>query len=397
MYKNLKLGGLSKFMFRVDGRYFSQKADYEAALEDKKVIEDIKARYDLNNPVDIKKLYLELQNVRFLSEIGKDFDDEIYERFQNLEKASVKPSSKASNTDSLKEKKKRLEEDTKKLKKDFDKMDSKTRKEVLKELKKQYVFRTAIIVVLVFLSFGSIGYFVKYYMDARNTDKSSENLAALKNAELAEYISVSQVFKHNYTEDVVIPDILDEYKILYNKNKSLIGWLTIADTNIDYPVMQTVNNEYYLSHDFNQEEDANGCIFMDKDCDVVLGSTNYILYGHHMQSGKMFGGLIKYGNEDFYEDHKTVLFDTIYEKGEYEVMYVFRSHIYNSDEIAFKYYQFINANSAEEFESYMEEMDKLSLFDTGVTASYGDQLLTLSTCDYQEANGRFVVVCKRIK
>ena len=195
---------------------------------------------------------------------------------------------------------------------------------------------------------------------------------------------------------MVIPEILDEYKVLYNKNKSLIGWIKIDDTKIDYPVMQTVNNEYYLKHNFEQKEDANGCIFLDSKCDVVLGNDNFIIYGHHMKSGKMFGTLVKYANEDFYKEHKYIQFDTIYEKGTYEVMYVFRSRIFSSDEITFKYYQFIDANSEAEFDSAMEEMAAMSLFDTGVKARYGDQLLTLSTCDYQETNGRFAVVAKKI-
>ena len=77
-------------------------------------------------------------------------------------------------------------------------------------------------------------------------------------------------------------------------------------------------------------------------------------------------------------------------------MYVFRSQVYNEDDLVFKYYQFINANSGTEFQSYMEEMKKISLYDTGVTAGYGDSLLTLSTCDNSQKDGRFVVVAKKI-
>ena len=191
-------------------------------------------------------------------------------------------------------------------------------------------------------------------------------------------------------------EVLEEYKSLLNKNKKLIGWLKIDDTNIDYPVMQTSDNDYYLEHNLNQEYDKNGSIFMDKDCNVVTPSTNYILYGHHMQSGKMFGRLDLYQKEAYYKEHQYIQFDTIYEKGTYQVMYVFRSRVYSEEEIVFKYYQFIDANSEQEFDSYMREMADMSLYDTGVTAQYGDQLLTLSTCDYQEKNGRFVVVAKRI-
>ncbi len=116
-----------------------------------------------------------------------------------------------------------------------------------------------------------------------------------------------------------------------------------------------------------------------------------------MKSGKMFGKLDLYEKEDYYKEHPNIQFDTIYEKGIYEIMYVFRSKVYKEDEIVFKYYQFIDANSEREFDSYMEEMAAMSLYDTGVTAEYGDQLLTLSTCDDQGRNGRFVVVAKKIK
>ena len=136
---------------------------------------------------------------------------------------------------------------------------------------------------------------------------------------------------------------------------------------------------------------------MDKDCDVLKPSTNYIIYGHHMKSGNMFGKLDLYEDEDYCKEHPCIRFDTIYEKGIYEVMYVFRSRVYSEEEIVFKYYQFIDANSEQEFNSYMSEMAEMSLYDTGVTAEYGDQLLTLSTCDYQEKNGRFVVVARKIK
>ena len=115
-----------------------------------------------------------------------------------------------------------------------------------------------------------------------------------------------------------------------------------------------------------------------------------------MKSGQMFGSLSSYSDQSYCEKHPYIQFDTIYEKGLYEIMYVFRSRVYSEDEIVFKYYQFIDAQSEQEFDSYMNDMAEMSLYDTGVTASFGDQLLTLSTCDYQEKNGRFVVVAKKV-
>ena len=86
-----------------------------------------------------------------------------------------------------------------------------------------------------------------------------------------------------------------------------------------------------------------------------------------------------------------IRFDTIYEKGTYQVMYAFMSHIYKEDEIAFKYYQFIDAASEQEFDSDMRSMQEMALYDTGVTAQYGDRLLTLSTCDYEEVTGALLL------
>ena len=201
----------------------------------------------------------------------------------------------------------------------------------------------------------------------------------------------------HYDGEREIPDVLPEFQEMLKTNSKIVGWITIDDTKIDYPVAQTTDNEYYLNHDLNQKEDRNGTIFLDTNCDIIEPSTNLILYGHHMQSGNMFGGLGKYEDEQYYEKHKYITFDTLYEHGTYEVMYVFRSHVFAETEVAFKYYQFIDAYSEVEFDSYMQEMADMSFYDTGVTASYGDRLLTLSTCDYQEKDGRFVVVAKKIK
>ncbi len=201
----------------------------------------------------------------------------------------------------------------------------------------------------------------------------------------------------HYDGEREIPDVLPEFQEMLKTNSKIVGWITIDDTKIDYPVAQTTDNEYYLNHDLNQKEDRNGTIFLDTNCDIIEPSTNLILYGHHMQSGNMFGNLGKYEDEEYYEKHKYITFDTLYEHGTYEVMYVFRSHVFTETEVAFKYYQFIDAYSDVEFDSYMQEMANMSFYDTGVTATFGDRLLTLSTCDYQEKDGRFVVVAKKVK
>ena len=274
---------------------------------------------------------------------------------------------------------------------------------VQEELRKREKGRRFLILLCGLLGVTCLLYFGFYAYEDYRTRTSYEELAALKQSvseetKLPEAGAVEQNAPMiNYISgDKEPPEILDEYKNLYNMNRKLIGWLKIDDTNIDYPVMQTSDNEYYLDHNMNQEKDRNGALFLDKDCDVIETSTNLIIYGHHMKSGRMFGNLDDYASESYYKKHSLIQFDTIYEKGTYEVMYVFRSKVYSEGEVVFKYYQFIDCYSEQEFESNMKEMAALSLYDTGVTAEYGDKLLTLSTCDSTIDDGRFVVVAKRV-
>lgn len=261
---------------------------------------------------------------------------------------------------------------------------------------KTKVFR----IVLALISISCIGYFAYYYIQSAQSKGRTDKLSTIRKSDSElEWKTIEE-----YREPIVVskadlePKVLPEYETLFSKNKNLIGWVKIADTNIDYPVVKSINGngEYYLDHDFDGGEDRNGTIFMDDDCDPILPSDNLILYGHNMKSGKMFGDLDKYKNKAFFESHGMVYFDTIYRKGIYEVLFAFPSKIYSEADITFKYYQFIRPNSEEEFNSGIKQMQELSLFKTGKEVTYGDELLTLSTCDYDEENGRFVVVCRRV-
>lgn len=190
--------------------------------------------------------------------------------------------------------------------------------------------------------------------------------------------------------------ILPEYADLYEKNDDLVGWIRIPGTKINYPVMQTKDDmEYYLHRDFDGDEDVNGLPFLDARCDVNKPSTNLLIYGHSMSSGAMFAGLMDYKNYEFYQEHKTIYFDTMHERGEYEVVAVFQSRVAYVDEVAFRYYNFIQADTQTEFDSFISAVTQLSYYDTGIEASYGDRLLTLSTCDREITDGRLVVLARK--
>lgn len=397
---------MAEIKWTVEGRRFRNAEEYQSALRDKKLIDTITGSLDLDDPKDIERLYVELKNGKYTFEsiVGRQFDDNIYELYQRIKREErEREEEKAARKERRKQRAQRVknasrssgQQDKAQGRARLEDFDKDMQRQIVAVLKKKEQKRKMLIAGCLFMCIVSFGYLGAYYQVSAKSAREFEELAALKEAG-AQYRGSTEVKIHLTDDTVETPDILPEYTLVHQKNQRLIGWVKIDDTIVDYPVMQTVNNEYYLDHNFNQEEDRNGCIFMDYQCDVIRGCDNIILYGHHMKSGKMFGTLNKYSKESYYEEHPVIQFDTIYEKGTYQVMYVFRSKVYSEEDVTFKYYQFINAASEKEFNSAMNEMAALSLYDTGVTASYGDQLLTLSTCDYQENKGRFVVVAKKI-
>lgn len=184
---------------------------------------------------------------------------------------------------------------------------------------------------------------------------------------------------------------------LQKENNEIIGWLEIEDTNINLPVCQTTDNDFYLTHNYKKEKSKGGSLFLDKDFDLINGSSNYLIYGHRNTQGLMFEDLLKYSKEDFYNNHKTIKFTTNKDDSIYEIISVFYSRVYyKKEKDVFRYYNFVNANNEEEYNDFVNNCKKSSIYNTGVTANYGDQLLTLSTCEYSQEDGRFVVVAKKV-
>lgn len=184
---------------------------------------------------------------------------------------------------------------------------------------------------------------------------------------------------------------------LQKENNEIIGWLEIEDTNINLPVCQTTDNDFYLTHNYKKENSKGGSLFLDKNFDLINGSSNYLIYGHRNTQRLMFEDLLKYSKEDFYNNHKTIKFTTNKDDSVYEIMSVFYSRVYyKKEKDVFRYYNFVNANNEEEYNDFVNNCKKSSIYNTGVTANYGDQLLTLSTCEYSQEDGRFVVVAKKV-
>ena len=244
-------------------------------------------------------------------------------------------------------------------------------------------------------------YITNYMVDSKQV---SDNYSGLSdyldqyrnpNSDRVDATLPSAITSGGSNTNIVESNILEEYRDFYAANSDMVGWISIPQCGIDYPVMQTPgNSNYYLYRGFDGKYSAWGCIYAREVCDIFTPCDNVVLYGHHMEDGSMFASLDKYKKKSFWQENQTFTFDTLYEHHTYQVIAVFKTSA-NLGE-GFSYHVFNTAANEEEFNEYIRTVHSLQFYDTGVTAEYGDLLLTLSTCEYTLNNGRFVVVAKRI-
>ncbi|WP_051208760.1 class B sortase [Butyrivibrio sp. WCD3002] len=182
---------------------------------------------------------------------------------------------------------------------------------------------------------------------------------------------------------------------LTKKNSDMKGWLRIQGTVIDYPIMfKEDDNDYYLEHDFFKNADRNGLLVLDKRCNSDLNDNHLLIHGHNMKSGAIFGTLKYFKDEQYMRKHQAFELDTATEQRFYEVIAVLDTSA--NGENGFKYSDYINLDDKETFDTYVANLKARSLHKIAATATYGDELLTLSTCDYTMKNGRLLVVAKRV-
>lgn len=209
--------------------------------------------------------------------------------------------------------------------------------------------------------------------------------------EFAEIQNIVEESSENNKEEA--KDKIDLFN-LYSINNDIVAWLKIDGTNINYPVMQ--NAEYYLRRNIYRDYSNYGTPFLADYCNIN-SSDNLIIYGHHIKSGMMFADLDKYKSYDYYLNHKIIKLyklqgtETIEE--EYKIIACFKTTVNKG---GFKYYNFFNAYSETDYNSFVEQCRELSFYNTEDAANYRDKLITLSTCEYSLNNGRMVVVAKKI-
>lgn len=180
-----------------------------------------------------------------------------------------------------------------------------------------------------------------------------------------------------------------------NINSDVVGWLKIDGTNINYPVMQ--NGNYYLHRNIYKKYSSHGTPYLAEHCNLTT-SDNLIIYGHHMNDNSMFSELVNYKNYNYYKKHKYIKFYTLKDgqtiENIYEIVIAFKTIVYSDN--GFKYYNYTNFSCEQELNSFINSSKNLEFYNTGTKINYGDKIITLSTCEYSQKNGRMVIVAKKI-
>lgn len=285
-----------------------------------------------------------------------------------------------------------------------------------KSSKKQIIYYTLLGVFLLVFLF-SAGYLLKYMIESRQQNNLYEDLSNQITGSTVERptggyvpptskpeIDNTTEPSQEATESTTEPSapisnndlgILNEYYPIYQQNTDMVGWIRIEDTVINYPVMQTPNRkDYYLKHNFEKKWSAWGCIYAREACDINAPSDNITLYGHHMKDGSMFSGLDRYWYRENWEAQPFIYFDTLYEYRTYQIFAMFITSAVPGE--GFAYHVFSDAETAEEFDVFIAHAKELSMYDTGITPVFGDQILTLSTCYGADEDARYVVMAVRV-
>ena len=194
---------------------------------------------------------------------------------------------------------------------------------------------------------------------------------------------------------------------LYAINEDVAGWIKIPDTQISYPVVQYVDNIYYNRRDFYRQQNQHGVPWLEYRSTLEPQADNYVIYGHNMADGQMFGELMKYKPTveglDFLQKHPIITMDDVYRDNEYKIMAVFITNAKEEYGDIFYYNYYTDLSDKTVFDEFVSEVTARSYYTSDVDVKHGDQFITLSTCSYEygpvsaDAHVRTVVVGRRLR
>jgi sortase B len=259
--------------------------------------------------------------------------------------------------------------------------------------------------VVVFLL--SAGRLAAYFRDTQQSQEQWQEVKKLYKAPSKNNPQIKTVTKHatqnsdqkiapTQPETVSVPErhpdlsaIQERFNPLLEVNDDVIGWVRIDDTAIDYPVVQSDDNEYYLGRDLHKKDNVNGSIFMDYRNRIEQPAAHWILYGHNMKNKTMFMSLLNYESRWYFDNHSIIVFDTLYDDKKWQVFSAYFTDT-NDD------YLRTDFPDDGDFLSFIQDLQGKSLHRTDTELSANDSILTLSTCSNSNDDARFVVHAKLI-
>ena len=214
----------------------------------------------------------------------------------------------------------------------------------------------------------------------KNGGDAKISLAELQERRLQQVQKQAQAVKQSQTKQTVI-----NFDALKKINPDVVSWITIPGTNIDYPILQGKDNSQYLHKDMEGKDSAAGAIFLDHGDKADLSSHHNIIYGHHMKNGTMFKDIVKYKDQQYFDEHQNI---TLYTPDREIHLKALAAVVVSPDAIRRK----IDFQSQEEFTSYIEEMTQgASAFATVPKGTAIRRLYSFVTCSYEFQNARTIL------
>lgn len=388
-------------IYRLGKHEFATREEWEAAQRDLETIRGIVDHLDIEDPVVAEDIYQLVREglITFESKLGTVFFCDISDRVAQNFKEELEDSREEW------ERERKEQQDLFRLREEEE-----GERQKLKETQQSMMFKILGIACAALAVICVIFYGHSVYRERRAVRKLEEVQQKKSMSQAVDWYSdvsrqggaqdqveAQEIKPEQKADPATQLDVLPEYSTLHAQYPDLAGWLRIDGTQIDLPVMQAADNDYYLHSNIDGAEDINGTLFLDYRADAVKPSTNLIIYGHNMRSGAMFGGLKQYLDEAYVAEHEMIQFDTIYEKQTYQVIAVCLSEVGYQDEGQYKYYNFIEAESNEDFNAFLGTIRKCAVYDKTQDVTESDSLLTLSTCNSYVEDGRLFVVAKKIQ
>ncbi|MBO5913650.1 MAG: class B sortase [Clostridia bacterium] len=252
---------------------------------------------------------------------------------------------------------------------------------------KKTVIVKLVAIVAALALIGSAVYLSLYFGDLSVQDGKIENVR--NNYELN---------RDDYTRNE--DNQFSKFDYLKTLNPDVIGWISIDNTEVNNPVYQTIDNQYYVDHDMDKKKNTYGALFLDYRCNIdpKALTQNQIIYGHNMRYGAMFGSLDEYRDIEFAKKSAIIKFDSLYEQRAYKIFAIMIVNDAEDETFGYSYTAYRSEFTGDtDFLQWVDRSKQRSLYDFPVDVNAEDEVITLSTCCYDYTNARFVILARLVR